>query len=392
MASETELLKLALLAYEAATEPEVWPAFLKGYAEATGADMAFLQSHDLGRRVSTMLAAFGVHSHFRQSYNEHYSKLNIWRDRGSALYRAGRVNLGEEMCPRSVLETSEFYNELLRRMGVSYSMAGVIARDGNLAPTLVAMRGRRGAFGEPERQSAKFLLPHVQRAWAVRERMDRLAAGESVLDTLPVGVMFISAAGTAIYWNRAADAILGANDGLLLSNGRLSAQDRTAAAHIGKAIAGALSPERASGPMSVLVPRASLRQDYQVLAAPMLGGLQQFRGSPPGVAVIFITDPERYPAARTDLLIRIYRLTRTEAALAAKLSEGQSPAQAAQSLSMSYETARTHLRRIFSKTATSRQSELVLRMAQLPQWPDSHTRGQGALMARLPEALGNGNG
>lgn len=52
--------------------------------------------------------------------------------------------------------------------------------------------------------------------------------------------------------------------------------------------------------------------------------------------------------------------------LAARLFEGKSLEQVAGELAITYETARTHLRRIFSKTGTSRQAELVLLIARLP--------------------------
>ena len=57
MASETELLRLALKAYEAASEPELWPDFLKGYTETVSADFSVLQIHDLGKHISTVSAA-----------------------------------------------------------------------------------------------------------------------------------------------------------------------------------------------------------------------------------------------------------------------------------------------------------------------------------------------
>jgi DNA-binding CsgD family transcriptional regulator len=44
----------------------------------------------------------------------------------------------------------------------------------------------------------------------------------------------------------------------------------------------------------------------------------------------------------------------------------------AQELGMRYETARTHLRRIFEKTGTSRQTELVSLLARMQyQQPES---------------------
>jgi len=82
--------------------------------------------------------------------------------------------------------------------------------------------------------------------------------------------------------------------------------------------------------------------------------------------VALITDPERQPLASKDVLMQAYKLTRKEALLAAKLFEGKSLDQAAQELAITYETARTHLRRIFSKTGTSRQAQLILLIARHP--------------------------
>jgi DNA-binding CsgD family transcriptional regulator len=84
------------------------------------------------------------------------------------------------------------------------------------------------------------------------------------------------------------------------------------------------------------------------------------------VAVALITDPEKQTPASTDVLIQAYKLTRKEATLAAKLFEGKSLEQASRELAITYETARTHLRRIFGKTGTSRQAELILLIARLP--------------------------
>ena len=82
MASETELLRLALMSYEAASEPALWPDFLKRYAEAVSADSAFLQTHDLAKRSAVIHSGFGISSPLKQSYNGYYSKLNVWREQG----------------------------------------------------------------------------------------------------------------------------------------------------------------------------------------------------------------------------------------------------------------------------------------------------------------------
>jgi DNA-binding CsgD family transcriptional regulator len=378
MVTENQILRLALMAYEAAAEPTRWPDFMKEYTEAVSADVAVFQIHDHGQHLSTIFTGFGISSPFKQSYNEHYSKLNVWRERGSKFFSPGRINIDEELCPRAVIETSEFYNDYLLRIGCAYSMGAVVAREGSRNPTLTALRSPgKHQFGEEERRIAHFLLPHLSRAWSILGRLEMLGAGERILDTLPLGVMFLSNDRKAIYHNRAADEIFHDNDGLQLRHGVLYALDRRADAELRKAVDHALSRRSSPGPAAIAVPRVSLRREYHVVAAPLVSQLGQFVGMPVPVAVVLITDPDRQKPASADLLMQIYKLTPKEAAIAVKLSEGKSVHDAAAELEMTYETARTHLRRIFSKTETSRQTDLLLLMARLPTCPDHGQPGMG---------------
>ena len=56
---------------------------------------------------------------------------------------------------------------------------------------------------------------------------------------------------------------------------------------------------------------------------------------------------------------QLYRLTPAEAKLAKALAAGQSLSEAAEELSVGQSTLRSHLKSIFVKTQTKRQSELV---------------------------------
>ena len=61
-----------------------------------------------------------------------------------------------------------------------------------------------------------------------------------------------------------------------------------------------------------------------------------------------------------ELLRSRFGLTPAEARLALHLVAGETLRSAEVKLSISYETARTHLKNIFDKTGTSRQAELVI--------------------------------
>ena len=81
-------------------------------------------------------------------------------------------------------------------------------------------------------------------------------------------------------------------------------------------------------------------------------------------AILVVTDPERSIRARAEQLRQLFDLTAAEAAVAMQLTEGDGLAAVASRLGVSSSTVRTHLTRIFDKTSTHRQAELVRLLLQ----------------------------
>ena len=83
-------------------------------------------------------------------------------------------------------------------------------------------------------------------------------------------------------------------------------------------------------------------------------------------AVLFVSDPEREVQTPEQFIRDLYGLTPAEARLAMLLGRGHTLNDAAGALGISRNTAHTHLSRIFMKTDTSRQSDLVRRLLTAP--------------------------
>jgi DNA-binding CsgD family transcriptional regulator len=83
-------------------------------------------------------------------------------------------------------------------------------------------------------------------------------------------------------------------------------------------------------------------------------------------AALFVSDPERRPGTVDELLCRQYGLTPAEARIACLLTQGRSVSACAAELSISLNTARTHLKRVYSKTSTHGQSDLVSLLLSSP--------------------------
>jgi DNA-binding CsgD family transcriptional regulator/PAS domain-containing protein len=367
--TESQLLRVALDAHNAAGDPTGWPPFLASYASLVRADATALQRHYLSERRSELIATFGMAEGGSDRYHEHYSRLNIWRERGRQLYVAGRVILDPELCPRSLLKRSAFYNEFLLSSGGTHGMAGVISRRTNEVLVLSALRqDRRKGWEEPDRPGVAVLLPHVARARAAEEQMQRLEGGEAVFNTLNVGILFLGSDGRVILFNGPAEqVVLHDRDGLALCQGRIVALEAAADHALQWMLQHAVAPDfsLAEAPRDVLAPRRSFRRPYHVVAHSLRRTNRSFLGMAAPAAVVVITDPERQRPVTARALRQAYGLTPTETALAMALGEGHSLEHAAERLTMQYETARTHLRHILSKTQTARQVELVQLLERL---------------------------
>jgi DNA-binding CsgD family transcriptional regulator len=66
-----------------------------------------------------------------------------------------------------------------------------------------------------------------------------------------------------------------------------------------------------------------------------------------------------------DIIAALFDLTPAEARVARGIAQGLSPAEIAKDLNQSYETVRSHLKRVFGKTSTKRQNELTLLISKL---------------------------
>lgn len=75
--------------------------------------------------------------------------------------------------------------------------------------------------------------------------------------------------------------------------------------------------------------------------------------------VLILIDPDQSPEPGVGLLKNLFGLSGAEARLASRLTSGRSLEDLARELNITLGTTRAHLRSIFVKTRTNRQSELV---------------------------------
>ena len=100
-----------------------------------------------------------------------------------------------------------------------------------------------------------------------------------------------------------------------------------------------------------------MKRPVHVLVTPLRASGVLSLGSAAPSAAVFISDLELTPLANDAMLRQFFGLTPTETRLAIVLLQHKSVEEAAEILDISLNTARTHLKKLFEKTGTRRQSE-----------------------------------
>jgi DNA-binding CsgD family transcriptional regulator len=110
----------------------------------------------------------------------------------------------------------------------------------------------------------------------------------------------------------------------------------------------------------------SNKRAYSVLVVPITSPPRSL-GTERVAAAVFVTDPEATMANLQRTLCELFALTKAEARLAEVLLGGGGLKPAADRLGITINTAKTHLQRVFQKTNTQRQSELVRVILGVPR-------------------------
>lgn len=192
---------------------------------------------------------------------------------------------------------------------------------------------------------------------------DVLVALNYGLELMRHGALLVAETGRPHLANHAALAILQKKDGLSLVRSELVA-DRASDTRLlhrllHEAISSPQMGEPKESPFTVERKQAHTSLIVRVIPGP---GLECWQDTQQRTALLRLYDRDAGLIVDERALVSLYGLTRGEASLAAKLVQGKSIEDASSELFISPHTARTHLKRIFMKTDTHRQPELVVRM------------------------------
>ncbi len=247
-------------------------------------------------------------------------------------------------------------------LGVDISMP-----DGGILRLRINRTREQARFGEAERAMCAMLMPHLRRALHMHALLDRSESLGSLysqtISRLAVATIVLDESGSVLQLNPVAREILDSNDGLKLVGGRLEATYPSDNRELGRLVRNAFTRARqgeggASGAEAMSVSRPSGQVNLGVVVE-LIPSQELLDGKGKPTVMVYVRDAVGKSLVSNVVTSQLYHLTPAETALALELANGLSLEEASELLNIRRNTARAHLRSIFSKTGVRRQTELV---------------------------------
>jgi DNA-binding CsgD family transcriptional regulator/PAS domain-containing protein len=359
--------------YAAAPDPALWPSALQAIADVFGDIGAILiwQRDDggFGTIVSPSLAEA------QRDYAEngwYLRDLPAQRAVERVLWLRGDAATDRDAVSDEEMEKHPIYTDFFARHDLRWRAIVGVAPDPHISVFVAIQRsGRKQPYSNAELALASRLGRHVEKSLRLSVRlldaeMQNRGLGDA-LNRLGIGVFALDALGRVVFANPAAERLTGEQieivDGrLVLGSPGQRASIRSALDHMLRdgddwfghdtkpILLRRPPPER---PLAV----------YLLPLAPAASTAERFLAHTRCIALI--VEPKANAPADPAVVRDLLGVTLGEARLAALVGFGLAPADAAERLGISEETARTVLKRVYAKSGVSRQSELANLLARL---------------------------
>jgi DNA-binding CsgD family transcriptional regulator len=204
----------------------------------------------------------------------------------------------------------------------------------------------------------RICVPPADPGGAPKDDFDCHGALADAIEAVGFGLILVARSGYVLFANGMARELMHEGEGLRSSSGWLALASTDLTARLRNLLSGV---DRAGpGRVAMLLERGGGRAPLIAHIIPLgrpdpLSTPDRERPS----AAIFVLDPEHHAAASFEAFSALHGLTEAEGRILREILSGKGLVAAAAKLGVSETTARTHMQRIFEKTGTNRQTELL---------------------------------
>nr|WP_315595749.1 helix-turn-helix transcriptional regulator [uncultured Cupriavidus sp.] len=354
--------------YQAVLSDDLWTEALMLFSEVVVAQRTMLVTESAGGR--SLIAATGMGAGAASLI---YQKLSTNPPAWIASIPDG-VPMRQTSCVTDAeFERSEIYQQTVRPVDGFYGMVAPLSRAMPGRTYFIAGRVHGASdFGPADVAAAAAFIPHLHQALRIHAHLAGVAQRYDLtchlMDAHGIGLIWLDANLRAVDANRKALDLVDRNDGVRFGLTRIGGTSPVLDATLHATIARAVLMQGghyvgASGVQNALRCRLVRQAPLSPLSVSVIPVDAWRHDSPPSARIaLVLTEEGQGNASSAGSAARLAQLTSRENDLLDCIVQGRSLADSAEHLGIRKETARTYLKRIFAKTDTHRQAELVALM------------------------------
>jgi DNA-binding CsgD family transcriptional regulator len=274
-------------------------------------------------------------------------------------------------CSEEEFQNTVFYQEWARPQGVRDAInVPFHRRPTNIGVLTIVTGNDRALVSKAEAEFATFLTPHVRRAIAINDMVDKnklaLKLYKRLLDTIETAIFIVGRGGKIEFSNAAAEQIL--SEGVLLRrvNGALQpTRPGESAVALEEAFARSAIGDLAIGIRGIGIPLVGKTGERAAAYVLPIAGGDTRRELGRGYCSVFVARRNEHLPMTIEILRTVYDMSQAEARVAALIAKGDKAEAIAEALGTSVNTVRSQIAGALSKSGTSSQVALVARINEL---------------------------
>jgi DNA-binding CsgD family transcriptional regulator/PAS domain-containing protein len=345
--------------YDAALDPALWSVALEKAAGFVGGSGAELIVRDtLGDNI-LVRSSFGISPDGTDGLG--YGPLQTL-----AGLTVGVVTSSKLMMSHSEYARTRFYKEWAQGRGVVDTILTVLEKSPTIeAAFTVFCHENDGQADDESRRNMQLIAPHLRRALLMGRSMElktaEAASLAEALDSLSAAMFLVDGEGRLTHANASGERLLSVGDLLRQRSGRLVASDPASDHAFRKILVSAATGAEEAGGRGVSIPLCARTGDHyvaHVLPLPLCSR-RRTGGRQGAVAALFVHKATLETRSPSSVIAKIFKLTPSELRVLLAIVQVGGVPETAEALGVAETTVKTHLQRLFGKTGTARQAELV---------------------------------
>jgi DNA-binding CsgD family transcriptional regulator len=367
MIPEAEILSdLIGTIYDTTLDRALWSDVLRRSAEFVGGSASSLYSKNAVRKTASPVLVWNPRFDVASvpSYFDEMVRIDPTTT-CQFLFEAGEIHSIEDCMPYAEFVETRVYKEWARPMGMADHLAATLDKSATTFSLFSIFRNdEQGRVDAEMRRRMRLIVPHVRRAVLIGNVMDLdkadAMAFADTLSGLTAGVFLVDENARIVFANRSGQIMLEDERILRQKDYVLTAVDPKVGTTLPEIIASARDGDAAVGVNGISLPLSAPPEPWLAHILPLTSGIRRDAGiTYSAVAAVFVHKASLETPSSMQTMSKLYGLSPGELRVLAALSEVGGISAAAEVVGVSEATVKTHLQRLFGKTGTNRQAELV---------------------------------